>query len=128
MTRWYIDTSAAVKMLVDEDESAALDAAILASEPALVSCYLLETELRRAALNHNISQVAVSELLDDIDLYEVPPQVFRSAGLFTTPGLRSLDAIHLASATRLGVDAVLTYDKRMADGARDLGYPVVAPA
>ena len=126
--RYYIDTSAAAKLLIQEPETIALYDLLDSSQPHLVSCYLLETELRRAAQNHGLSQVAVSTLLDDIDLYEVSPQVFRSAGLLATPGLRSLDAIHLASATRLGIDAVITYDKRMTDGAHDLGYPVLAPA
>jgi uncharacterized protein len=42
--------------------------------------------------------------------------------------LRSLDALHLATVIRIGVDAVVTYDSRMADPARSLGLAVLAPA
>lgn len=62
-----------------------------------------------------------------MDLYEVPPSLFREAGLLPGVGLRSLDAIHLAAAVRLGVAAVLTYDSRMREAARGLGLEVVAP-
>jgi len=53
--------------------------------------------------------------------------LFREAGLFPGAALRSLDALHLAAAVRLGADAVVTYDARMATSARGLGLAVVAP-
>lgn len=128
MSRWYIDTSAATKLLVEEPQSEALADQLDEAEHDLVACYLLETELRRVvhrvdALTHE----AVTAFLDGVDLYEVPPSLFREAGLLPGERLRALDALHLAAAVRLGVDAVLTYDIRMAGAARDYGIRVVAP-
>ena len=128
MSRWYVDTSAALKLLV-EAESARLAEHLDTQSPDLVACLLLGTELRRAAQCHPpLSQGAVTELLDRVSLSEVPGSLFREAGLLAGVDLRSLDALHLMAAIRQGVDAVLTYDHRMARAARDLGVPVVAPA
>ena len=63
-----------------------------------------------------------------VDLYELPPPLFTEAGLLPGIALRSLDALHLAAALRLEVDAVITYDVRMADAATTLGMTVLAPA
>jgi predicted nucleic acid-binding protein len=129
VTRWYLDTSAALKLVVEEPESAALSAAIEDEQPELAACLLLETELRRAA--HRIpalTQVAATELLAGVDLYEIPPSAYHEAGVLPGANLRSLDAVHLVAAMRLGVDAIVTYDARMASGARNLGLTVTAPA
>ncbi len=129
MSRWYLGTSAALKLLVEEDESDALATAIDDTSPDLVACWLLETELRRAAQRETaLSQQSVSELLEGIDLYEVPSSLFLEAGLFPGGRPRSLDALHLAAAVRIGVDQVVSYDTRMSDAARALGLGVTAPA
>lgn len=129
MSRWYLDTSAALKLLVEEAESDTLAATIDSASAELVSCWLLETELRRAAQRETgLTQQMVSEFLDGVDVYEVPSSVFREAGLLPGAALRSLDALHLAAAVRIGVDHVLTYDKRMSQAASDLGLSVLAPA
>lgn len=129
MTTWYIDTSAAWKLLVREAESGALANALDSADPGLVSCWLLDTEMRRAGLrNPHVTHQLISDLLDEIDLYEVPAGTFRQAGLLPGTHLRSLDALHLAAAISIGVDAVITYDQRMAASARDLGLNVLSPA
>lgn len=128
MSAWYLDTSAALKLLIEEAESDALAEAIDAAEPNLTGCWLLETELRRSVQRiPQLSHQAVSELLDGVDLYEVPASVFREAGLLPGEHLQSLDAVHLAVAVRLGVDELLTYDRRMAGAARGIGLSVLAP-
>lgn len=127
MTRWYLDTSAALKLLVDEAESADLATAI-ATASNVVSCYLLETEVRRAVGRYqDLTQGAASDLLDRVDLHEVPPSLFREAGLLPGDVLRSLDALHVAAAVRLGADVVATYDKRMQQAVVAAGLRVVAP-
>ena len=129
MSRWYLDTSAAAKLLVDEPESDALVDELRRQKPTLVACLLLETELRRvAAREPALTQQAVSDLLRGVDLYELPPPLFAEAGLLPGADLRSLDALHLAAAIRLEVEAVVTYDVRMADAATALGLTVLAPA
>lgn len=129
MSLWYLDTSAALKLLVEEDESEALARAIDGASPDLVGCWLLDTELRRAAQRDTaLTQEGVSDFLDGVDLYEVPASLFREAGLLPGANLRSLDALHLAAAVRIGVEHLVTYDARMSESARALGVSVIAPA
>ncbi|MGI8417976.1 MAG: type II toxin-antitoxin system VapC family toxin, partial [Nakamurella sp.] len=99
MSRWYLDTSAALKLIIQERESAALAAAIDSDTPDLVACLLLETELRRAVhRDESLTQEMVSGFLGGIGLYELPPSLFLEAGLLASSRLRSLDALHLAAA------------------------------
>ena len=129
MTLWYLDTSAALKLLVDEVESAALVEAFETAQPDCVATCLLETELRRAVWRYDgLSQTDVTELLDGISLHEVPPSLFREAGLIPGEGLRSLDSIHLAAALRLGVDQLVTYDHRLIAAAKDSGMRTLSPS
>lgn len=129
MSIWYLDTSAALKLLIEEPESPALAQTVDREQPDLVAGWLLETELRRAAQRlPALGMDVVSEFLAGVSLYEMPGSLFREAGILPGETLRSLDALHLAAAVRIGVDLVLTYDVRMADSARLLGLPVLSPA
>jgi len=124
----YVDTSAAVKRLIDEPQSAAFGAWADQPELTLVGTHLLETELRRVAHRAHLPQSAASAVLDRISIYDLPKQVFSQAGVLL-PGLalRSLDALHLAGALQLGVDVLVTYDGRLAEAADRLGLAVVSP-
>ncbi|MGC5617180.1 type II toxin-antitoxin system VapC family toxin [Georgenia sp. Z1491] len=128
MTRFYLDTSAAAKLLVEEPESVPLAAWADDAEVRLVATHLLETELRRFATRHDLPQAAVSSILDRVDLHDLPPSLYREAGLLAGATLRSLDALHLAAAIRLDVEALVTYDIRLAEAAEELGIRVRAPA
>lgn len=127
---FYIETSAAAKLLVEEPASrrlaARLDAAVDQGD-TLASSMLLETELRRFALHVELAQTAVTHLLERFDLVETDRSLYREAGLLPGRHLRSLDALHLAAALRLGADVMATYDHRQADAAEAAGLPVVAP-
>lgn len=57
----------------------------------------------------------------------MPASLFRQAGVIAGAHLRTLDSLHLSAATRIGVDAIVTYDERLADAARSLGLSVIAP-
>lgn len=128
MSRWYLDTSAALKLLMEERESQALVEEVERNSWILGGSLLLETELRRAVFrNVCLSQSGVTNFLKRIDLYDVPAVLFREAGLLATPHLRSLDALHLAAALRMGADGVITYDQQMGRAARDLGFDVASP-
>ncbi len=117
-----------MKLIAQEAESDALARAIDEASPQLVGGLLLETELRRASQrDHALSQEIVTTLLRGVDLYEMPTSLFAEAGLLPGENLRSLEALHLAAAIRIGVDFVLTYDARMTTAARDLGLTVLAP-
>lgn len=128
MSRWYLDTSAALKLLVEEPESQALVAAIGSNPWFIGGSLLLETELRRVVLrNIGLTQADVTDLLKRVDIYDVPSALFREAGLLPTPHLRSLDALHLAAALRMDAAGVITYDSQMIRAALDLGFDVASP-
>ncbi len=122
----YLDTSAALKLLRVERESVSLRA--LLEERAtddVMSCALLETELRRAAHRLDIPQLSVTALLDRVSLVIPDLALWREAGLL--PGtLRSLDALHVATALRLD-STVIAYDHRLLDAAREVGLETLSP-
>lgn len=128
----YLDTSALVKLIVDEPESAALRrylADILTD--TLFTAALTRTELVRAA--RRINTAAVTEArraLSGIAIVTMTTAILDAAANLDPPLLRSLDAIHLATALRAGGDlrAVVTYDTLMAEAAAALAIPVAAPA
>lgn len=126
MSAWYLDTSAALKLLLDEPESDALAAHLAESEPTLMSCWLLETEMRRATFRTPLSQAIVTDFLRGVDIYAMPATIFGDAGRLVGDSLGSLDALHLAVALRQRVDAILTYDARLQRAAEAHGVPVVA--
>lgn len=123
----YIDTSAAAKLLVHEAESEALASFLDKAADAPVSSAMLETELRRVAVRLELSQSAVSEVLARVALIEPQRSLFHEAGLLPGSTLRSLDALHLATALRLDAVVVVAYDLRLLEAARNLGLAVVSP-
>lgn len=127
---FYLDASAAAKLLVEEMETEALAAFLDASrtEHDLVSSALLETELRRLAVRLDLDQSIVTDLLARIDLVDPPRSLFHESGLLPGLQLRSLDALHLATALRVDADALLAYDARLLDAARSVGLSVVSPS
>lgn len=128
MTTAYLDTSAAMKLLVEEAESEALVAELIDSSPRLVASWLLHAELHCAAgRNPTIVLLdAVTTVLDVVNLVDVTRGDLLAAG--THAPLRSNGAIHLATALRLGVDEIVTYDDELARAAVSAGIRVVAPA
>ncbi|MGC9221556.1 MAG: type II toxin-antitoxin system VapC family toxin [Solirubrobacteraceae bacterium] len=126
----YLDSSAIVKLVIREPESAALRRYLSRRQP-LVSSALARAEVARALLSNGPEALARGEeVLRRIQLLRVSDRVLYEAGRLEPPELRSLHAIHLASAHQLGgsVRQIVTYDDRMADAARALGWTVVAPS
>ncbi len=124
----YLDSSAIVKLAIEEPESAALRRA-LRGRTELVSSALARTEVARTLLPEGQDVVNRGEaVLERIELARVNDRVLRLAGELTPHGLRSLDAIHLATAKLLErVKLVVTYDARMAEAARGMKWKVSAP-
>jgi len=126
----YLDSSAIVKLVVAEAESAALRRYLRRRAP-LVSSALARTEVGRAVapLGPDAARRGV-EVLARLDLLRVSDRVLEVAARLLPVELRSLDAIHLATAQQLGESLahVVTYDERMAAAARTLGWTVVAPS
>lgn len=130
---WYLDTSAFLKLAVLEDRSEEMRAWAVQEEEhseALWSSDLLRTEAIRAARRVSPQALAaVRDLLDRIALVVLTTDTYLRAGELDPAVLRSLDAVHLAAAMRLGddLDGVVTYDDRMAEAARILGVAVLSP-
>lgn len=128
----YIDTSALLKLVKnDEPEELALRAYLHgAGRPELVSSTLLAIETRRGVLRNSPAALPRADmLLADIQLLDMSAAVVEKASRLPDPLLRSLDAIHLATALLIGddVDAVLTYDDRLATAATSHGLTVESP-
>jgi predicted nucleic acid-binding protein len=127
---YYLDTSAAVKLVVDEPESAALLEWLAQHEREVVSSDLLRTELLRATRRGAPDEVPRARaVLEAATLLELPTATFERAAALGPDALRSLDALHLAAALELGdeLDGVITYDERLAGAAALHGIAVVAP-
>ena len=125
----YLDSSAIVKLAVREPESAALRRWLRRKRP-LVSSALARTEVLRALLPAGEEAVGRGRaVLRGLDLLRVNDRVLDAAGLLLPLALRSLDAIHLATARELGdeLGSLVTYDDRMAAAARALGHRVAVP-
>ena len=127
----YLDTSAFVKLVQREAESPAL-ASFLAkcSDGRLVSSALLAIEARRAVLREDTTQLPRTDLLlTRVGLVAITDAVVESASRLPSPSLRSLDAIHLATALLLHneVDVFVTYDKRLSAAAHAHGVVAVGP-
>jgi len=126
----YVDSSAIVKLAVAEPESAALRR-YLSRRRALVSSALARAEVGRALLPLGPEAVARGEqVLRHIQLLRINDRALRIASGLEPPEIRSLDAIHLASAQLFGpaLKQIVTYDARMADAARTIGWVVAAPS
>lgn len=125
----YLDSSAIVKLAILEPESVALRR-YLARRPPLVSSALARAEVARALMPSGPAAVARGEeVMRRIQLLRINDRVLGEAGRLEPPELRSLDAIHLASARELGnaIRQIVTYDDRMGEAAQTLGWTVVAP-
>jgi predicted nucleic acid-binding protein len=124
----YLDTSAFVKTVWNEVESAALGEKIGNAE--LVSSALLSVEARRSTLRVGAHFMPRTDLLlREVTLVELTPSLLESAGRLPDPMLRSLDAVHVATAllVRDEVDVVISYDRRMLAAAAAHGLPTAAP-
>jgi len=126
----YIDSSAIVKLIIEEQETAALRRH-LRGPRALVSSALARTEVRRAVLQLGTSAVRrADDVLKRIELVRLNNAVMNAAGLMKPDEIRSLDAIHLATAAlfEATLNDLVTYDARMATAARAHGWAVTSPS
>ena len=130
MSALYLDSSAFVKVVVEEAESAALRGFLAASDARRVSSALLRTEALRAVRHLGPEALAtVREGLRRVELIAIDDRILDAAGMLEPRILRALDAIHLATALAVGddLDAVVTYDERMVAAAALIGVPAASP-
>ena len=127
---FYLDTSAAAKLVISERGSTALRRWVSVRDDLLFSSDLLRTELLRATRRGAPEQmVQARAVLESLILLTLSTVVCERAALLEPEGLRSLDALHLAAALEVGDDlqGLLTYDRQLAEGAAALGIEVISP-
>ena len=127
----YLDSSAFVKLVSTERESRALRTFLTRHRARNVSSALIRTEALRAVRHRGPEVLAQTRAaLRRVDLVAVSDGILDAAGALEPRVLRTLDAIHLATALALGddLDVVLTYDARMAEAAGLLGLQVASPS
>lgn len=127
----YADTSALVKLVVKEQESRALHEWITSTKPTIITNDLARTELLRAVRKTAPGRLTRARaVLDATEPMTIPTEVFDQAGVLAPDHLRSLDAIHIASALTLGDDlhALVAYDIRILAAAHAHGLRTVTPS
>jgi len=126
----YLDASAAVKLLVAEDESAAL-AALLDETALWISSEILDVELGCFTDRHDGPLLTVrSRLVEKFELVAFLPEVRERAAAPFTPPQRALDAVHLATALHLDLEgmAFVSYDRQQRAAAEACGLSCLSPA
>jgi predicted nucleic acid-binding protein len=127
----YLDSAAVVKLVHAEPESQALrDWLGQRADTGWVSSVLVEGESFRALARHVPEAVSrLHPVLDLIDLVDLEPRIRILAQTISPATVRSLDAIHLATALSIRgqLTSFVTYDKRLADAATSTGLIVDMP-
>jgi predicted nucleic acid-binding protein len=125
----YLDSSAIVKLVVQESNSRDL-AAFLGDRPRRLSCALARVEVIRAVRGQgDVAILRARSVLETLFLLRLDDRLLEDAGTLDPLLLRSLDAIHLAAAraVRDSIDEFVTYDRRLAEAAQQSGFTVIAP-
>ena len=126
----YLDSSAVVKLVRREAETEALRGWLASNAQPLVSSALVRTETARALTRTEPAALTVlPSVLALLHQRSVTDDILDTAGRYADPVLRSLDAIHLATAEELrsALTWFVTYDKRLADAAHARGLQVAVP-
>lgn len=126
----YLDTSALLKLVREEEHSDAFRGYLAQRPDPAVSSVLVALETRRAVQRNTPELLPRADLvLGRVNLVGLNDAVVESAGRLPDPGLRSLDAIHVATALLLGdeVSVLVAYDKRMLAAAEAYGLPIASP-
>jgi predicted nucleic acid-binding protein len=125
----YLDSSAFIKLVVAESESQPLRSYLDVSRVPIAAA-LLRTEVLRASARVSPAHAAKARrMLAGISLIDLDRELLDYAGELNPFEMRSLDAIHMAAALSLEdeLEDFVTYDRLLADAARDWGLNVVAP-
>lgn len=122
----YADSSALAKLIVEEEHSPAVRARV--ADRIVVSSLIARVEVARAAARQGVSAEAAAAL-DDWTYVVVDAEIAEIAAGIAPPALRSMDAIHVATALALApdLDAFITYDQRQAAAAVAAGLNVESP-
>ena len=125
---WYIDSSAILKLIFIEKETAQLDKAM---KDRMVTSAITRVEVKRTVNRINPKMIFVADdVLAQIESLTLEQKVLNFAEAFNEDvSLRTLDAIHVASALLVSgsIDGMITYDKQMAKNAKKMGLNVLSP-
>jgi predicted nucleic acid-binding protein len=125
----YLDTSAALKLVIEETESTAVAQYLSAAGhrgDQLVASMLLYTELHCAGKRRGLPAELITAVLNGINLVDLARSDLMYAAAM--PGkLRSAAAIHLAAAIRLQSDALVAFDAELVAAATEAGLRVLSP-
>jgi uncharacterized protein len=126
----YLDTCALTKLIQPEPETNALYDWLIGRQESRLASVLVEVELVRVVRRTAPAALPAALLiLGGLDIMPLSHQVVARAQQLIDPGLRSLDAIHLATALEFGeISAFVTYDQRLLKAAGAHGLPTLAPA
>jgi len=128
MPEAYFDTSALVRLLHEEQYSDSLKAFINNNRIDINTSDLSRTEVIKALGSDRYDEAALRRFFADITIHPIPTSDFEAAGsIGLAENLRSLDAIHIQSALSLALPMFITYDKRQAETAENMGLQVIAP-
>ena len=124
----YLDSSAIVKLVVREPGSSAL-VDVVSSDPDVISSAIAYTEVMRAIRRAGGPTRRAEQVLRSIALVPVDQAILREAATLAPTSLRSLDAVHLASALSLrpDLDAFASYDARLSRAATAAGLLIRVP-
>ena len=127
----YLDSSALVKLVTREPETAAL-LSLLEPRPEVVSSVLARVEVLRAVARVRGSKRTFERaraVLSRVVLVAMDDPILEAASTVAPVDLRSLDAIHLATALTLRpeIEAIVSYDARLNEAAKAVGFPVLTP-
>jgi predicted nucleic acid-binding protein len=125
----YLDSSALVKLVTREPESAALRKHLRPLDRRISSVLARAEVLRTARILGRGPLRVARAVLRRMELVSIDPDLLERAAFLDPPTLRTLDAIHLATALLMGdqLSEVVTYDQRMIDAAEVLGVQVASP-
>jgi predicted nucleic acid-binding protein len=125
----YLDTSALGRLLLGEADAPLIRTALLPYEQRFAS-RLLRIELVRLALRSSLEH-RTGRLLAGVSLVPLDEATMRATEAQRPSNLGTLDAIHLATALSVArrglVEAIMTFDRQLAAGAREYGLEVLAP-
>ncbi len=132
MTTLYVDSSALLKRVVLEAESSAVRFLLREADAdgdLITASSLAWLEVWRSLRRAGVADLAatVNSALSGVAMFRLRDTVLIRARRVGYDELRSLDAIHLASALDVGADSILTYDERLAESAASVGLNVLAP-
>lgn len=122
----YVDSSAAIKLLVLEDGSHAVRTLVNGQD--LFSSALLSVELRRWGHRRGFLNRDIQDLSDAINAIDISSMHLKVAASFEFQNMGTLDAIHLATALLAETESMITYDRQLAAAASEVGIRVLSPA